>query len=87
MTTKQKIVGESKFLSMPEKIHQLKQHRGCGGGATGCRSGIAVTRWTGRRYNLGTNKDVFDAETFAIYQALRALGRAKRADTEAQPLP
>jgi ribonuclease HI len=29
--------------------------------------------WTGCRYNLGTNKEVFDAETFAIYQALRAL--------------
>ena len=29
--------------------------------------------WTGRRYHLGTNKEVFDAEAFAIYQALRAL--------------
>ena len=29
--------------------------------------------WTGRRYHLGTNKEVFDAETFAIYQALHAL--------------
>ena len=27
----------------------------------------------GRCYYLGTNKEVFDAETFAIYQALRAL--------------
>ena len=23
--------------------------------------------WTGRRYHLGTNKEVLDAETFAIY--------------------
>ena len=29
--------------------------------------------WTGRRYHLGTNKEVFEVETFAIYQALRAL--------------
>ena len=28
--------------------------------------------WTGRRLHPGTNKEVFDAETFAIYQALRA---------------
>ena len=31
--------------------------------------------WTGRRFYLGTNKEVFDAETFAIYQALRILDR------------
>ena len=29
--------------------------------------------WTGRRFHLGTNKEVFDAEKFAIYQALRVL--------------
>ena len=28
--------------------------------------------WTGRRFRLGSNKEAFDAETFAIYQALRA---------------
>ena len=27
--------------------------------------------WTGRRIHLGTNQEVFDAEVFAIYQALR----------------
>ena len=27
--------------------------------------------WTGRRFHLGDNKEVFDAEIFAIYQALR----------------
>ena len=26
--------------------------------------------WTGRRFHLGTNKEVFDAEVYAIYQAL-----------------
>ena len=26
--------------------------------------------WAGRRFHLGTNKEVFDAEVFAIYQAL-----------------
>ena len=29
--------------------------------------------WTGRRFHLGTNKEAPDAETSAIYQALRAL--------------
>ena len=28
--------------------------------------------WSGHRFFLGTNKEVFDAETFAIYQALRS---------------
>ena len=28
--------------------------------------------WTGRRFYLGSNKEVFDAETFAVYQALCA---------------
>ena len=31
--------------------------------------------WTGRRFHLGTNKEVFDAEVLAIYQALSALGQ------------
>ena len=31
--------------------------------------------WTGRRFYLGMNKEVFDAETFAIYQALRVVDR------------
>ena len=29
--------------------------------------------WTGRRYHLGSNKVVFDAEVFAIYRALGAI--------------
>ena len=29
--------------------------------------------WTGRRFHLGNNQEVFDAEAFAIYQALRVL--------------
>ena len=32
--------------------------------------------WTGRRFQLGTNKEVFDAEVFAVWQALREIGRA-----------
>lgn len=35
----------------------------------------AASGWTGCRYRLGTNKEIFDAETFAIYQALRILDR------------
>ena len=31
--------------------------------------------WTGRRFQLGTNKEVFDAEVFAIYQALSTIER------------
>ena len=27
--------------------------------------------WIGRRFHLGTNKEIFDAEVYAIYQALR----------------
>ena len=27
--------------------------------------------WTGKRFHLGTNKEAFDAEVYAIYQALR----------------
>ena len=27
--------------------------------------------WTGRRFHLGTNKEVFDAEGFAIFQVLK----------------
>ena len=29
--------------------------------------------WTGRRFHLGSNKEVFDAEVYAIYQALGTL--------------
>ena len=29
--------------------------------------------WTGRRFLLGSNKEVFDAELFAIHQAMRVL--------------
>ena len=32
--------------------------------------------WTGRGTYLGTNKEVFDAEVFAIYQALKAFDQA-----------
>ena len=30
----------------------------------------SASKWSGRRFHLGTNKEVFDAEVFAIYQAL-----------------
>ena len=32
---------------------------------------------TGRRYHLGVNKEIFDAETFAIYQAFYALDQRR----------
>ena len=31
--------------------------------------------WVGRRCHLGNNKEVFDAEVFAIYRALRIINR------------
>ena len=34
--------------------------------------------WEGRRFHLGDNKEVFDAEVFAIYQALRVFESRNR---------
>ena len=31
--------------------------------------------WTGRRFHLGTNNEVFGAEVYAIYQALSIIDR------------
>ena len=36
--------------------------------------------WTGRRFHLGTNKEVFNAESYAIYQALRILDQRQESD-------
>lgn len=33
--------------------------------------------WTGRRYRLGTNKEVSDTEVYAIYRALRILDQSQ----------
>ena len=33
--------------------------------------------WMGSRYHLGTNKEVFDAEVFAIFHALKACERGQ----------
>ena len=30
----------------------------------------SASKWSGRRFHLGKNKEAFDAEVFAIYQAL-----------------
>ena len=38
--------------------------------------------WTGRRFQLGKNKEVFDAEAFAVWQALRALEQRNEHDRE-----
>ena len=34
--------------------------------------------WTGRRFHLGTNKEVFGAEVYAVYQALLALDQRQK---------
>ena len=38
--------------------------------------------WTGRRFQLGKNKEVFDAEVFAVWQALRALEQRSERNRE-----
>ena len=38
--------------------------------------------WTGRRFQLNKNKEVFDAEVFAVWQALRALEQRNERDRE-----
>ena len=38
--------------------------------------------WTGRRFQLGKNKEVFDAEVFVVWQALRALEQRNERDRE-----
>ena len=38
--------------------------------------------WTGRRFQLGKNKEAFDAEVFAVLQALRALEQRNERDRE-----
>ena len=35
--------------------------------------------WMGRRFHLGTNKEVFDAEVYAIYQALKIFEERQQA--------
>ena len=42
-----------------------------GGGM--CRE--TTSGWAGRHFRLGQNKEVFDAEVYAIYQALCILGQ------------
>ena len=51
----------------------VRQRRG-GGGCVWRRG----ESWTGRRFHLGCNKEVFDAETFAIYQELRICDEDQR---------
>ena len=38
--------------------------------------------WTGRRFQLGKNKEVFDAEVFAVWQAHRAFEQRSERDRE-----
>ena len=39
-------------------------------------------RSTGRRFQMGRNKEVFDAEVFAVWQALRVLEQRNECDRE-----
>ena len=38
--------------------------------------------WAGRRYRLGKNKEVFDAEPYASYQASKTLGNRSEQDQD-----
>ena len=42
--------------------------------------------WTGRRFHLRTNKEVFDAERIAIYQDLRVLDRRQESGRQSTAL-
>ena len=44
-----------------------------------CASSSGGGEWVGQGFYLGHNKEVFDAEVFAIYQALRLLDRRQAA--------
>jgi len=37
-------------------------------------------RWAGEGYHLGTNKEVFDAELYAIYRAVMRFGKRREHD-------
>jgi len=39
-------------------------------------------RWTEEGYHFGTNKEVFDAELYAIYRAVRRFGKRREHDQE-----
>jgi len=39
-------------------------------------------RWTGEGYHLGTNKEVFDAELYAIYRSVMRFGKRREHDQE-----
>ena len=36
--------------------------------------------WTERRFHLGTYKEIFDAEVFAVYQDLSVIGQRQQSD-------
>lgn len=36
-------------------------------------AGLGEARWTGRSYHLGRNKEMFDAELYALYRASKIL--------------
>ena len=36
--------------------------------------------WTERRFHLGTNKEIFDAEVSAVYQALTVIDQRQQGD-------
>ena len=57
-----------------------RQEDGAVGAACAWRS--REGEWTGRRFQLGRNKEVFDAEVFAVWQALRALEQRNERDCE-----
>lgn len=49
------------------RFPQLSARQWTGGGGMCLEN---TPGWTGRRFHLGTNKEAFDAEVYAVYQAL-----------------
>jgi len=59
--------------------------RGRSDGTRGCHAILLEAnqdRWTGEGYHLGTNKEVFDAELYAIYRAVMRFGKRREHDQE-----
>ena len=81
---KEEALRTAKGWSRPDMVcaDESRQEDGAVGTACVWRSSGEEGGWTGRRFQLGINKEVFDAEVFPVWQALRALGQRNERDRE-----
>ena len=59
-------------------VNLIEEHTCAGAGPVARNHGMrreTTSGWAGRHFRLGQNKEVFDAEVYAIYQALCILGQ------------